>query len=266
MTCSRIVLLALAFTVAAPAAADGIVRSGRFALIHFPADATTYVVIGKPAPGRWRIEAAPGSSPIMAVRTADALPEPRVRGKLRRVGRRSERRILAYRVAPIRGQRVTFVELGRNVRQTLGTARGRRGKLRFRPAFGPGGRRRIVATVSQDGLPRTQITVAHFRAPAPRPLGRPRKLRLRRSGSRLAVRWAPVPGAAGYVAEVRTPDLRTIRYDLRRPRLVVRRLLSDRGVRIVLRALRPDGRPGRATHVQGGRERPRKPPRSRRTR
>jgi hypothetical protein len=244
--------------LAAPATATGVVRSGRFALVHFAADATTYVVIGRPTPGRWRIEAMPDSSPVVAIETADALPEAEVRGTLRRVRRGSARRELRYRVKPIEGQRVTLVELGRDVRRTLGRARDGRGVRRFRPAFGPGGPRRIVAMVSQRGLPRTEITVARFRAEAPRPLGRPRTVRLRRRGARLTVRWAPVAGAAGYVAYVRTADGRAIRNDVdavRRPSLTVRRLLGARGVRIELRALRQDGRVGPATRIAGGRAR-----------
>ena len=42
---------------------------------------------------------------------------------------------------------------------------GGKGTLRFKPADGPGGRRKVVALVEQDGLPRKRITVATFKAP-----------------------------------------------------------------------------------------------------
>jgi hypothetical protein len=120
------------------------------------------------------------------------------------------------------------------------------------PAISADGR---YALVQQNGLPRTEITVARFKAERPRPPGRPRGVRMRRRGSRLTVRWAPVAGAAGYVAYVRTRDGRAIRFDVdagERPRFTVRRLLSSRRLRVSLSALGPDGRPGPATKVRGG--------------
>lgn len=228
-------------SLAAPAAANGIVRSGRFALIHFPGEKTTYVAIANPAAGRWRIATQPGSSPIAAIQTARVLPPARVRGRVRKVGSRRE---LRYRVRPIDGQRVLLVEQGRGVKRTLGAARGRGGRLRFRPAYGPGGPRRIVALVEQHGSPRTELTVARFRAEPPPRLRRPR-VRLRQRGDRVAVSWAPVRGAARYVGWVRAADGSTARYDIERGRrFVVRGLLQPRRLHVEVRAMYPDGRPG----------------------
>jgi hypothetical protein len=90
---------------------------------------------------------------------------------------------------------VKFVEFGRDVRNVIKTTTARRGRVSFRPADGPGGKRKIVALVEQNGLPRTKLTAGSYVAPPrPRP-GRPRKARIVRRGSRLVVSWrAPVPG------------------------------------------------------------------------
>src|SRR5262249_10485434 len=132
---------------------------------------TTYVVLAHPRPGRWRI----AGDGIAEVRTAALRPAPRVRATLRH-GR------LSYRIAPRRGQTVTFAEHGRGVARTVTVAR-RSGSLRFRPADGAGGRRAITALVQQDDLPRTRITVARFVAPPRARPAKPRAVKLALGGS-----------------------------------------------------------------------------------
>ncbi len=120
-------------------------------------EATTYVVLAAPRGGRWTVRAVAGT--IAEVKTASLRAPAKVTARVR--GHR-----LAYRIARVRGQRVTFEERGRGVAHVLGSvAAGGRGTLRFRPADGAGGRRRIVALVEQDGLPRKRIEVATFVAP-----------------------------------------------------------------------------------------------------
>src|SRR5262249_43003778 len=100
---------------------------------------TTYVVLAHPVAGRWRVT----GDGIAEVRTAPMRARPRVSGTLRRG-------VLSYRIAPVKGQRVTFEEHGRGVSRTIASAT-RSGSVRFRPSDGAGGRRRIVALVEQDG-------------------------------------------------------------------------------------------------------------------
>jgi hypothetical protein len=164
-------------------------RVGR--LFAVQGEGTTYVVVKRPAAGSWTLT-DDGSVPIRRVRLAYGLPRPSVRA---RVSGRDRRRTLSWRLRPIPGQRVRFLEVGRDVRNVIATTRARRGQARFRPADGPGGRRKIVALVEQGGRPRTSITAGSYRGPPRLRPGRPRNARIRRRGRRLVVSWrAPRPG------------------------------------------------------------------------
>jgi hypothetical protein len=155
----------------------------------------TYVVLAKPTGGAWKIVADPGSPAITSASSAQALPSPSVKAS---VGGKGRRRVLAYQVGLIPGQTVSFAERAGKVAREIGTARGARGTLRFSPGAGPAGSRTIVATVSQYGLPRRQLTVARYSAPAALRPGRPPKVTLSRKGTTLRIAWGPASGAPRY--------------------------------------------------------------------
>ncbi len=235
--------------LAAPAAAEGIVRGDGYAFVHVPADETTYVLVAHPQAGRWTVQAQPGSAPVTGVRYADILPQPEVHAS---VAGRGRTRALTYDVKRIPGQVVTFREVGGGVVHTLGTARRSHDTIRFRPAFGPRAVRRIAADVEQNDLPRAAPEVARYVSPK-RAL---RRIALRRRGERLAIGWSPVAGASGYAVEVRTGDGRALGYQVEPGtprRVVVRHLYDPRPSRVTVRALRPDGVAGQARTVRGGR-------------
>jgi hypothetical protein len=239
-----------------PQDGDGIVRGDNYAVVASDANDTTYVVLAKPPAGQWKVEEKPGSAPVTAIRTADALPKPGVSAKLRHA--HGGGWALDYRVRSVAGQKVSFVEDGRNVNRVIGVAHGRRGTIRFRPSFGPGGPRRIVADVVQDGLPRTKLTVARFHAPAPRLPGRPGKVRLRRRGERLTITWGPAKRANGYSVRVRMPDGRRLEFNRsahQRRRVAVGGLFRAAGASVEVRALRRDGRAGPVRKAHGGKRR-----------
>jgi hypothetical protein len=123
---------------------------------------------------------------------------------------------------------VPFAERGRGVAHALGTVRvGGKGALRYTPADGAGGTRRIVATVLQDGLARKRMTVATYKAPARAKPGLPGALNValgaggkaRASTARataaatsrgLTITWKPAKGAARYGVRVALPDGRKL--------------------------------------------------------
>jgi hypothetical protein len=152
-------------------------------------DGTTFVLVYKPAAGVWTLS-DDGSATVTRVREARGLPRASAAVSVRGRGRS---RVLQWRLRPIKGQRVTFAEVGRDVRNAITTTSSARGSVRFRPADGPAGRRSIVALVEQDGQPRTTLTAGSYRAPGRLKPGKPRSLRVRRSGSRLVVSWRPSP-------------------------------------------------------------------------
>ena len=120
----------------------------------------TYVTLVEPAAGSWTVSAAPGSPAIDTVRVARPLPDAGATGS---VGGSGDSRSLVYRITPIEGQTVTFVERWRGGSGVLGDASGTTGTLRFAPAPGAGGRRTVVAVVSQNGLPRAEVPVTTYR-------------------------------------------------------------------------------------------------------
>jgi hypothetical protein len=184
------------------------VKTDRMLIWQTPHDKTTYVFVAGPGAGPWNIAVAPTSSPVVEVRQAEGLPKPSIRA---RVDGRGHRRVLRYSLKAIPGQKVTFAELGANgSAKRLGVARGTSGRLRFAPVDGPAGRRRIVAQVTQGGMPRTQLTVARYRAPGPRLPGRPGKVALRRRGKALEVRWLRGARATRYEVRARIGDGREI--------------------------------------------------------
>jgi hypothetical protein len=188
------------------------------------------------------------------VRVADTLPEPKVHGRVRRGHGRT--RVVNYSVTPLDGQRVFLHEhTDAGLDQLIGEARGRRGRLRFRPAFGAAGRRQIVAQIVQNGAPRTELVAGSYVAPAPARAGRVRAAHLRRRGSRVTVTWRPAVRAVGYDVEVKLPDGRVESHELggSARRIVIGHVRGRRATTVSLTALRAhDRRPGPAVLVRGG--------------
>src|SRR5829696_1405762 len=154
-------------------------------------DGTTFVLADKPAGGRWTLT-DDGTARVTRVREGRGLPDPKPRVVVRGRGRS---RVLSWKLRPIAGQRVTFAEVGKDVRNAIKTTNAPSGSVRFRPADGPAGKRRIVALVQQAGRPRRNVNAGSYRAPGMAKPGKPRALKIQRRGSRLAVTWKPaVPG------------------------------------------------------------------------
>lgn len=168
---------------------------------------TTYVIIGRPAGGMWSVAPLGATSDIVSLRRAEALPEPSVRARIS--GKQRARR-LSWRLRPIAGQRVTFVEEGKNVRRVLVATRRARGVLRFTPTAGAAGRRTIVAWVQQGGTLRKRLVVARYTAPGLKRLSKPARLRAHRRGTSITVAWRRVAGASRYVLTARLPQARRL--------------------------------------------------------
>jgi len=165
-------------------------------------DGTTFVAVKSPAAGTWRLR-SDGTFPVSRVRYARGLPKPHVSAK---VGRSGTRRTLSWSLTPIAGQKVTFVESGKDVHHAIATTGARRGRLRFTPARGSAGVRRVQALVSQDGRPRAKITVASFRAASALAPATPRKLKLTRKGTRVTVSWTAPRAGFRHAVHVTLPD------------------------------------------------------------
>jgi hypothetical protein len=227
------------------------VKRGRFLVLPNHHDNTTYVVVARPPAGAWRVTAEPGSPPIAAVRVAEGLPAPSVRA---RVAGRGRKRALRWRLEPIAGQRVRFVEEGRDTRRVLGTTRRPSGTLRFAPGDGRGGRRRIVAEIEQNGLLRGRPKVATYEAPPPPRPRRPRRLRAVRRGSAVRVSWRGQRGIR-YAVRVKASDGRVLLLFSRGRPMRVRGIARDEWARVSVSGLDTLNRPGPAARTRVGPQR-----------
>ena len=212
---------------------------------HNPQTNTTYFVLNRPRPGTWRVEPAPGSVPIAGVQAADGLPDPHVTGVVRRAGGRD--RVLSYTITPLPGQTVTFAEQGaRAARPIGGPARNGRGRVRFTPADGPGGRRKIVALVSSYGKPRARLTLATYVAPPPAKPSAIRRLKARRSGRRVSIAWANAANARRYELRITVSDGRRLFARQTRTRFTIGAMAAGTRATITVVGLKADGTRGRS--------------------
>ncbi len=182
-----------------------LVEEGRFRA-ELRDDGTTFVFVNRPAAGAWTLT-GDGSVPVQRVREARGLPQASASASVTGSGRS---RVLRWKLRRIAGQRVTFAEIGKDVRNAIVTNTTSGGSVRFRPADGPVGKRTIVALVEQNGLPRTTLTVGSYRAPGMAKPGRPRALRIRRSGARLVVSWRPRPAGFRHAVYLELSDGRRL--------------------------------------------------------
>lgn len=216
----------------------------------------TAFVLGRPQAGEWRVEVAGGSPPVTKIDVLAVLPEPEVRAQVLRG--RGGAFALRHSVAAQPGQTVRFVERAGAVLHEIARTEGGTRRTSFVPAFGPGGRRQIVAVVMQDGRVRRELVVGSYVAPAPARPGRARHITVRRTGQRVEVRWARAARAAKYEVHVDLPDGRGISEIVTRRRFVVRDLIAPGAIRVRIRAMRAqDEAPGRPAYAKAtGRGKP----------
>jgi hypothetical protein len=197
----------------------------------------TYFLIDHMTPGRWVVSLDPRSVPVTTIQQGASLPAPDVRAHLGRG--RKHAFLLRYSLHPLAGQRVTFIERDRrgNV-YTIGVAHGKAGAISFTPSALLGLRRTIVAEVTQDGRPREDDRLLHYRAPAPAPLPAPRGLRAARARGALHVSWRPVAGADAYAVTVKLADHTTRFAEVARKAATLPALPSGTRATVQVRAIR----------------------------
>lgn len=146
--------------IAAPNGGQGISRADLM-LIQQPEDQTTYVAIFTPTAGEWTVDTASGSAPVTRIERAGTLPEPQVAATVDQSGGRA---ILRWRLRPLAGQRVRFVERSADGARVIATTDDATGSAEFDPLPDDNLQRRIEAVVEQDGLTRRTVAVEKFEA------------------------------------------------------------------------------------------------------
>lgn len=231
-------------------------------ILQQPGEQVTTVLLANPEPGRWRVSTPAGSPEVIDAKYANPLPDIDVKAKVSGSG---YARTLSYDVAPIPGQKVTFVERGRGAAELIGTAKGRTGKLRFRPGPGPKGKRSVFAIVTQDDLPRDELKVGSYSAPAPFRPGAPKGLRVSRTRANAKVSWNRVQGATEYRAVAVYNDGAKRILVTRKPSFRLARVLTSETVSVSVTAVSAEGRSGPAAKAKAAAKKPKKPrPRKRR--
>ena len=204
----------------------------------------TYIRLQQPAAGTYVVSDGPGP-PVAAVLVANGLPEPNVRGTLRRVGGAYE---LRYTGRPMPDQRVRFVEDAPRVHRVVGVTVQPTGTMRFAPATGPAGKRSVYAIVESGGLPRARILVATFTY-RPAQLGRPSRVRVTRRATTLVVTWRPAAGAARHAVSYVLRDGRRGTDLVRGRRFTIRNVPGIDAGTIAVAAVGRDNRVGPAVRV-----------------
>jgi hypothetical protein len=231
-------------SVSSPAGGKAL-RSARAVVIPDAANRTTYVFVKHPRAGSWRIAGLDGAT-LSRVSLARGLPKPRVKARV--IGK-GARRVLRYSVAPLAGQQVRFTERGAGVAHELGRARGRRGRIAFTATVTGNRRRTIQAEVIQNGLPRADLTVARFTAPARPKLVKP-KVKAKRTKTVLTLSWRPVTGATNYLLEVRSGTTVLQRLLTRKRNVTFKGTPAGAALTVTVRALGRSVPPGPQTTLR----------------
>src|SRR5262249_25184579 len=200
-------------------------------LAENPANGTTNVLLIHPAAGTWTVQALGGTASIPTkIDQAKFEAPPTLAAGVRAHG--ATRTLeMAYAVPPHAS--VRLIEHGKGVNRTLvrsvhgkrchGAPVNRPGSdekvlcftLRFRPAPGPAGVRKLEALASKNGVPIVQKDIASFHAAALTLPTRPRYLLARRVRGNLQVAFTHSSGAARYLVSATLSDGRKLAYDLK---------------------------------------------------
>ena len=183
------------------------VNGPRFTWLRQRVSRTTFIGIAHPAGGTWTLTTLPGSSPITSISHANGLAQPEVHAQVLGHG---ATRTLAYDVTSLSGRQLTFSEQGAATARVIGHTEATHGRLRFAPGPGPGGHRKIIATITHNGLQIRKLLVTSFVAPTPARPGRPSHLRVARRGGGLTVSWGTASGAARYAVVIALSDGRRV--------------------------------------------------------
>jgi hypothetical protein len=191
--------------------------SAKLFVMQDPTNNTTNVALGDLKPGKYTIVSLDPSNPITRVDTSQAYAPFKGHGTVRSSRHGTKRLSLTY-VQPT-GSSVALVERSNNrgaatVQQTIAAnLHGHRcpgaqspisggsrlcATVSFTPAHGRGGIRKIVAVVSRNRMPYANVTVAHYRAPAPQRPGAAKSIQLRRTHTTVTVRWSRAAGVSQY--------------------------------------------------------------------
>jgi hypothetical protein len=197
--------------------ADGSVVSsaGHYLLVPNESDRSIDVLLIRPAAGTWKVNALNGST-VSGVQRAGFEAPPDVAGAVAAAAH--GRKVVSLAYALPSGESMSLVERGSKSEHTIAArVHGHRcpgpnrpggesllcAKVSFSPAFGPGGKRQIIAVVTRGGLPVTNIAVASFRVGAPALPRKPAHLQLARRSNSVVLAWRTQSVASSYSISIK---------------------------------------------------------------
>lgn len=187
-------------TFAVPTGKDA-VKTKTYMIVADEKHKVTSILSPRLRNGDWTITPYSNSTPIMGLKTGQALPPERVQAQV--VGR-GLNRTLVWNSRGNPHTRLVFTEKMRGgFEQPILTTDKVRGRYRFKATKGGHyGKRRLRAYVIHGGTPR-EITVEDlYTVRGPGKLRAPRVVRAWRNVYTATAAWKGVPGAHGYVAEI----------------------------------------------------------------
>ena len=220
---------------------------------------TTYVGIQNPSPGSWGVEQATGSAtPISGIEYSIGEPDPKVKAKLTGNARG---RILHYHATLPANVKVTLVEQAKGFSHAIGQVRGASGTIHFRPAFGPAGRRQLVAQITEESLPISSQTLGSFVVPRPPRPGRAKKLHVSAKGRALSFSFTPPANSAHTLLRIVATDGRHLQQIVapRTRRGSVPVIGFGDGITVTVVGLAEDGSRGPAVKASARQALPKKP-------
>jgi Concanavalin A-like lectin/glucanases superfamily len=173
-------------------------HSGRLSAISSDRFKTTWLGVERAESGTYQVIPQPGSPAI--VQTAETHYEQDA-GVSAKLSHKGHSYVLHYDAGHAAGQKVTFIEKGKNIMRTLRSVSGGKGTMAFQPQPGSPGKREIAAVVEVDGIPAPPLTLAHFSAPSLR-AGVVSRVRVRHLGNALALSWRPAANATSYTVAI----------------------------------------------------------------
>ncbi|MEA2310773.1 MAG: hypothetical protein QOE28_741, partial [Solirubrobacteraceae bacterium] len=188
-----------------PTSVEGkVVTDGAFTSAYSPGGSITLLRVEKPRAGTWVLTPRPGSPAIVRVTRAVALPKPSVSARVLGSGRN---RVLTWRASGLAGRTIRFTERGKDVGRTIALTKKSRGRIAYTIQGGSAGRRTVEAQLTTaSGIPVGTSVAAHYTAPGPPRAGRPGRVKVRRQGPSVQIRWPRLKGADGYVVQVSGSD------------------------------------------------------------
>jgi hypothetical protein len=200
-------------------------------------------VVKKPAAGAWQVVPQADSVPVTGVQSADGLEQPQVTAHVKRGP--GGKRTLTYKIKAIPGQKVVFAEQGKQAAQQIGTAKGTQGTLRFTPADGPGGTRKIIAQVASYGKPRKNLTVASYVAPPPAKPATPKHLKATRGTKAMTITWSTAKNAKRYEIRATLSDGRVLLVRQKGTKLAIPAVAAATRATITVTGLKGDNTRGK---------------------